>query len=86
MHETMIKKIKAEKEKIGTNDSAKAPKTEADGTKRGKIKEVEGHKKSETLHAEDEAEVLKLVNDAIDQYFIGLQLLRKVDALEYPLD
>ena len=38
------------------------------------------------LHAEGEAEAIKLVNEAADKYFVGnAQLLRKLEALETSL-
>ncbi|MDF1866839.1 MAG: hypothetical protein P1U70_18540, partial [Saprospiraceae bacterium] len=38
------------------------------------------------LHAEGEAEAIKLVNEAADKYFIGnAQLLRKLEAMELSL-
>ena len=55
--------------------------------KRAKIKEAEGFKQSKILHAEGEAEAIKLVNEAADKYFIGnAQLLRKLEALETSLE
>jgi regulator of protease activity HflC (stomatin/prohibitin superfamily) len=39
------------------------------------------------LHAEGEAEAIKLVNEAADKYFIGnAQLLRKLEAMETALE
>ena len=38
------------------------------------------------MHAQGEAEAIKLVNEAADKYFIGnAQLLRKLEALEASL-
>ena len=55
--------------------------------KRAKIKEAEGFKQSKILHAEGEAEAIKLVNEAADKYFVGnAQLLRKLEALEVSLE
>jgi len=41
---------------------------------------------NEKIHAEGEAEAIKLVNEAADKYFVGnAQLLRKLEALETSL-
>jgi regulator of protease activity HflC (stomatin/prohibitin superfamily) len=86
VQETMNKVVKAENEKIAAIDSATAAETVADGIKRATIKEAEGFKQSKILHAEGEAEAIKLVNEAADKYFIGnAQLLRKLEALEASL-
>jgi regulator of protease activity HflC (stomatin/prohibitin superfamily) len=86
VQETMNKVVKAENEKIAAIDSATAAETVADGVKRAKIKEAEGYRQSQILHAEGEAEAIKLVNEAADKYFIGnAQLLRKLEALEASL-
>ena len=54
--------------------------------KRAKIKEAEGYKRSKVLHAEGEAEAIKLVNVAADEFFTGnAQLLRKLEAVENAL-
>ncbi|UZR99960.1 SPFH domain-containing protein [Chondrinema litorale] len=75
VQETMNKVVKAENEKIAAIDSATAAETVADGIKRAKIKEAEG-----------EAEAIKLVNQAAEQYFIGnAQILRKLEAMETAL-
>ncbi|MBE0652838.1 MAG: SPFH/Band 7/PHB domain protein [Bacteroidales bacterium] len=86
VQETMNKVVKAENEKIAAIDSATAAETVADGVKRAKIKEAEGFRQSKILHAQGEAEAIKLVNEAADKYFIGnAQLLRKLEALEASL-
>lgn len=86
VQETMNKVVKAENEKIAAIDSATAAETVADGVKRAKIKEAEGYRQSKILHAQGEAEAIKLVNEAADKYFIGnAQLLRKLEALEASL-
>lgn len=86
VQETMNKVVKAENEKIAAIDSATAAETVADGVKRATIKEAEGYKQSKILHAEGEAEAIRLVNEAANQYFIGnAQLLRKLEALETSL-
>jgi regulator of protease activity HflC (stomatin/prohibitin superfamily) len=83
VQETMNKVVKAENEKIAAIDFASARETVADGEKRAKIKEAEGFKQSKILHAECEAEAIRLVNEAADKYFVGnAQLLRKLEALE----
>ena len=87
VQETMNKVVKAENEKIAAIDFATATETKADGEKRSKIKEAEGVRQSSILHAEGEAEAIKLVNEAANKYFIGnAQLLRKLQALESALE
>ena len=86
VQETMNKVVKAENEKIAAIDSATAAETVADRIKRAKIKEAEGFKQSKILHAEGEAEAIRLVNEAADKYFVGnAQLLRKLEAVEASL-
>jgi len=86
VQETMNKVVKAENEKIAAIDSATAAETVADGIKRATIKEAEGFKQSKILHAEGEAEAIRLVNEAANKYFIGnAQLLRKLEAVEASL-
>ncbi len=86
VQETMNKVVKAENEKIAAIDYASARETVADGEKRANIKEAEGYKQSKILHAEGEAEAIKLVNEAADKYFVGnAQLLRKLEAMEASL-
>jgi regulator of protease activity HflC (stomatin/prohibitin superfamily) len=86
VQETMNKVVKAENEKIAAIDYATAAETVADGQKRAKIKEAEGFKQSQILHAEGEAEAIKLVNEAADKYFTGnAQLLKKLETLEASL-
>jgi regulator of protease activity HflC (stomatin/prohibitin superfamily) len=86
VQETMNKVVKAENEKIAAIDYATAAETVADGTKRAKIKEAEGFRQSKILHAEGEAEAIKLVNEAADKYFIGnAQLLKRLETLEASL-
>jgi len=86
VQETMNKVVKAENEKIAAIDYATAAETVADGVKRSKIKEAEGYKRAKILSAEGEAEAIKLVNEAADEYFTGnAQLLRKLEALENSL-
>ncbi len=83
---TMNKVVKAENEKIAAIDYATAAETEADGTKRAKIKEAEGVRQAKILHAEGEAESIRLVNEAAEKYFIGnAQILRKIEAVEAAL-
>jgi len=83
---TMNKVVKAENEKIAAIDYATAAETEADGTKRAKIKEAEGFRQAKILSAEGEAEAIRLVNEAAEKYFIGnAQILRKIEALENAL-
>jgi regulator of protease activity HflC (stomatin/prohibitin superfamily) len=86
VQETMNKVVKAENEKIAAIDFASARETVADGEKRAKIKEAEGFRQSKILHAEGEAEAIRLVNDAANKYFVGnAQTLRKLEALEVSL-
>ena len=99
VQETMNKVVKAENEKIAAIDYATAAETVADGVKRAKIKddetrkaaeakikEAEGYKRAKVLHAEGEAEAIKLVNVAADEFFTGnAQLLRKLEAVENSL-
>ena len=86
VQETMNKVVKAENEKIAAIGSATAAETVADGIKRAKIKEAGGFKQSKILHAEGEAEAIRLVNEAADKYFVGnAQLLRKLEAVEASL-
>lgn len=86
VQETMNKVVKAENEKIAAIDYATAAETTADGGKRVNIKEAEGIKQSKILHAEGEAEAIRLVNEAADKYFVGnAQLLRKLETIEAAL-
>lgn len=83
VQETMNKVVKAENEKIAAIDYATAAETVADGVKRSKIKEAEGYKIAQVLHAEGEAEAIMLVNNAADKYFTGnAQLLKKLETVE----
>ncbi|HLF46367.1 MAG TPA: SPFH domain-containing protein [Chitinophagaceae bacterium] len=83
VQETMNKVVKAENEKIAAIDYATARETVADGEKRARIKEAEGSKRAKILQAEGEAEAIKMVNLAAEEYFIGnAQVLRKLEAVE----
>lgn len=83
---TMNKVVKAENEKIAAIDTATAAETEADGRRRAAIKLAEADKQSTILRAEGEAEAIRLVNEAANQYFKGnAQLLRKLEAVEKAL-
>ncbi len=87
VQETMNKVVKAENEKISSIDFATATETRADGEKRSKIKEAEGVKQASILHAEGDAEAIRLVNEAANKYFIGnAQLLRKLQTVEAALE
>ena len=87
VQETMNKVVKAENEKIAAIDFASATETNADGEKRAQIKQAEGVKQSRILHAQGEAEAIRLVNEAANQYFIGnAQLLRKLQMVENALE
>ncbi len=86
VQETMNKVVKAENEKIAALDFANAREREADGMKRAEIKKAEGIRQAKILEAEGEAEAIKLVNVAANDYFVGnAQLLRKLEALEKAL-
>jgi regulator of protease activity HflC (stomatin/prohibitin superfamily) len=86
VQETMNKVVKAENEKIAAVDFATARETEADGTKRSEIKKAEGIRQARILEAQGEAEAIKLVNEAAEEYFVGnAQILRKIEAAEKSL-
>jgi regulator of protease activity HflC (stomatin/prohibitin superfamily) len=86
VQETMNKVVKAENEKIAAIDFATAAETTADGVKRGEIKRAEGIKQGKILEAEGEAQAIKLVNEAAQEFFVGnAQLLRKLQAMETAL-
>ncbi len=86
VQETMNKVVKAENEKIAAVDFATASETQADGAKRSQIKHAEGVRQARILQAEGEAEAIRLVNEAAEQYFIGnAQVLRKLEAVETAL-
>src|SRR3990167_2932396 len=86
VQDTMNKIVKAENEKIAAIDYATAVETVADGEKRAAIKKAEGIKQANILKAQGEAEAIRLVNDAANQYFIGnAQILRKLEAVEHAL-
>ncbi|HTZ11277.1 MAG TPA: SPFH domain-containing protein, partial [Candidatus Margulisiibacteriota bacterium] len=87
VQETMNKVVKAENEKIAAIDFATATETAADGQKRAEIKKAEGIKQARILQAEGEAEAIKLVNEAAQEYFVGnAQVLRKLEAVEKSLE
>lgn len=86
VQETMNKVVKAENEKIAAIDFATATETGADGQKRAEIKKAEGIKQARILAAEGEAEAIRLVNEAAQEYFVGnAQVLRKLEAVETAL-
>jgi regulator of protease activity HflC (stomatin/prohibitin superfamily) len=86
VQETMNKVVKAENEKIAAVDFATATETAADGQKRAEIKKAEGIKQARILEAEGEAEAIKLVNVAAQDFFVGnAQVLRKLEAVEKSL-
>ncbi len=86
VQETMNKVVKAENEKIAAVDFATAMETQADGMRRAEIKKAEGIKQARILQAEGEAQAIKYVNEAAQEYFIGnAQILRKLEALETSL-
>jgi len=87
VQETMNKVVKAENEKIAAIDYATAAETQADGERRAQIKKAEGIKQSKILAAQGEAEAIKLVNEAAEEYFVGnAQILRKLEAVEKSLE
>ncbi len=86
VQDTMNKVVKAENEKIAAIDFATATETAADGQKRAEIKKAEGIKQARILEAEGEAEAIRLVNEAAEQYFVGnAQVLRQIEAVENAL-
>jgi regulator of protease activity HflC (stomatin/prohibitin superfamily) len=86
VQETMNKVVKAENEKVAALDFANATERQADGIKRVEIKKAEGIKQANILSAEGEAQVIQLINEAANTYFIGnAQLLRKLEILEKSL-
>ncbi len=86
VQETMNKVVKAENEKIAAVDFATARETQADGERRAAIKTADGVRQARILQAEGEAEAIKLVNEAAQQYFVGnAQTLRKLEAVERSL-
>ena len=86
VQETMNKVVKAENEKIAAIDYATAAETGADGQKRSEIKKAEGIKQARVLEADGEAQAIKLVNEAANQYFVGnAQILRKIQMVEEAL-
>jgi regulator of protease activity HflC (stomatin/prohibitin superfamily) len=83
VQETMNKVVKAENEKIAAIDFATATETMADGARRAEIKKAEGIRMAHILQAEGEAQAIKLVNEAANQYFVGnAQLLRRLETVE----
>src|SRR5450830_1295034 len=83
VQETMNKVVKAENEKIVVVNYATATETQADGQRRAEIKKAEGIKQAKIHAAEGEAQAIKLVNEAAEQYFIGnAQILRKLETVE----
>jgi len=86
VQETMNKVVKAENEKIAAIDFATATETMADGARRAEIKKAEGIRMARILQAEGEAQAIKLVNEAANQYFVGnAQLLRRLETVEKAL-
>jgi len=84
---TMNQVVKAENEKIAAIDFATAKETEADGQKRATIKHAEGVRISRILHAEGEAEAIRLVNEAAEKHFVGnAQLLKRLETLSNALE
>ena len=87
VQETMNKIVKAENEKIAAIDFATAAETTADGEKRAAIKRAEGVKQSQILQAEGEAEAIRLVNEAANQYFVGnAQILKRLETVQASLE
>lgn len=86
VQETMNKVVKAENEKISAIDYATAVETAADGQKRAEIKKAEGIRQARILEADGEAQAIKLVNEAADQYFVGnAQVLKRIQMVEEAL-
>jgi regulator of protease activity HflC (stomatin/prohibitin superfamily) len=87
VQDTMNKIVKAENEKIAAVDYATAAETTADGKKRASIKEAEGIKQANILRAEGEAEAIRLVNEAAEQYFVGnAQVLKRLETVQTSLE
>ncbi len=87
VQETMNKIVKAENEKNAAVDFATAAETTADGEKRAAIKRAEGVKQSQILQAEGEAEAIRLVNEAANQYFVGnAQILKRLETVQASLE
>ncbi len=83
VQETMNKVVKAENEKIAAVDFATAMETQADGMRRAEIKKAEGIKQARILQSEGEAQAIKYVNEAAQEYFVGnAQILRKLETVE----
>ena len=62
------------------------PKRSPTGKSARRSKKAEGIKQANILRAQGEAEAIRLVNDAANQYFIGnAQILRKLEAVEHAL-
>jgi ABC-type antimicrobial peptide transport system permease subunit len=81
--ETMNKVVKAENEKVAAIDFATATETMADGARRAEIKKADGVKQGRILQAEGEAQAIKLIYEASNQYFVGnAQLLRRLETAE----
>ena len=86
VQETMNKVVKAENEKVAAVDFATATETMADGARRAEIKKAGGVRQGRILEAEGEAQAIKLIHEAANQYFIGnAQLLRKLQTVERAL-
>ncbi|HUV08455.1 MAG TPA: SPFH domain-containing protein [Spirochaetia bacterium] len=86
VQETMNKVVKAENEKIAAIDFATATETMADGARRAEIKKADGVRQGHILEAEGEAQAIKLINEAANQYFVGnAQLLKKLETVEKAL-
>jgi len=86
VQETMNKVVKAENEKVAAIDFATATETMADGARRAEIMKAGGVRQGRILEAEGEAQAIKLIHEAANQYFIGnAQLLRKLQTVERAL-
>ena len=86
VQETMNKVVKAENEKVAAVDFATATETMADGARRAEIKKADGVRQGRILEAEGEAQAIKLIHEAANQYFIGnAQLLRRLQTVERAL-
>ena len=56
------------------------------GSRRAEIKKADGVKQARILEAEGEAQAIKLVNEAANEYFIGnAQLLKRLETVERAL-
>jgi hypothetical protein len=69
--------------KLRIVDFATATETMADGARRAETKKADGVRQGRVLQAEGEAQAIKLIYEASNQYFIGdAQPLKKLETVE----